>query len=73
MSLTTESLYILEIFPLQYTMQILHLQLCTYQCQAGGGRGEVGGDLIDRFGQGVRHFNYLAAPGVGIFELFSYL
>ena len=24
--------------------------------------------MIDRFGPGVRHLNYLAFPGVGIFE-----
>ena len=34
--------------------------LCTYQCQAG--------ILIDRFGPGVGDLNYLAVPGVGIFE-----
>ena len=28
-------------------------------------------DLIDRFGLGVGHLNYLAVPGLGIFEFFS--
>ena len=33
-----------------------------------GGGGAYGGILIDRFGPGVGHLNYLAVPGVGIFE-----
>ena len=37
----------------------------------GGEKGGQGGDLIDRFGLGVRHWNYLAVPGVGIFEYFA--
>ena len=39
----------------------------------GGGEGErrgIGRDLIDRFGPAVGHLNYLAGPGVGIFEFF---
>ena len=27
--------------------------------------------MIDRFGPGVGHLNYLAVPGVGIFEFFT--
>ena len=43
--------------------------LCTYQCQAGGGGGGArGGILIDRFGPGLGHLNFLAVPGVGISE-----
>ena len=37
-----------------------------------GGRGDValGGDLIDFFGPGVGHLNYLIVlPGVGVIEL----
>ena len=40
--------------------------VCTYQCQAGveGGAGHTeGGHLIDCFGPGVEHLNYLAVPG----------
>ena len=33
--------------------------------------GAYGGILIDRFGPGVGRLNYLAVPGVGIFEFFS--
>jgi len=45
--------------------------LCTYQCQAGGwGGGALGRDLIDHFGLGVGHLNYLAVLGLGIFEYF---
>ena len=42
----------------------------TYQCQAGwgGGGGAQGGILIDLFGPGVRHLNFLAVLGVGISE-----
>ena len=29
---------------------------------------ELGRDLKNRFGLGVGHLNYIAAPGVGIFE-----
>ena len=32
------------------------------------GGGAQGGDLIDHFGPGVEHLNYVAVPGVGIFE-----
>ena len=39
----------------------------------GGGGGGEGGDLLDHFGPGVGHLNYLAVPGVGIFEFFSCL
>ena len=35
--------------------------------RGGGGRAK-GGILIDHFGPGVGHLNYLAVPGVGIFE-----
>ena len=33
-----------------------------------GEGGAWGRDLIDHFGLGVGHLNYLAVPGVGIFE-----
>ena len=44
-----------------------------FHSSAGGGgkKGGLGGDLIDRFGLGVRHWNHLAVPGVGIFEYFA--
>ena len=32
------------------------------------GGGALGGILIDCFGPGVGHFNFLAVPGVGISE-----
>ena len=38
--------------------------------RSGGGGGTCGEDLIDRFGLGVGHLNYLAAPRVRIFEFF---
>ena len=40
--------------------------------RGGGGRkgGAYGRDLINRFGPGVGHLNYLAVLGVGIFEFF---
>ena len=44
--------------------QLYMYKLCTYQCQAGG-------NLIDRFGPGVGLLNYLAVPGVGIFEFLT--
>ena len=34
----------------------------------GGEDGTWGRDFIDGFGPGVGHLNYLAVPGVGIFE-----
>ena len=42
--------------------------LCTYQYQAGGGGEAEGRDLINRFGQGVEHLNYLAVLGGRVFE-----
>ena len=40
----------------------MHLSMSS---RGGGGRS---GNLIDRFGPGVGQLNYLAVPGVGIFE-----
>ena len=42
----------------------MHLSMSS-QRRGGGAKGGI---LIDRFGPGVGHFNYLAVPGVGIFE-----
>ena len=47
------------------------LQLCTYQCKAGGGGGRAwGGDLIVSVVPGVGHLTDLVLPGEGIFESF---
>ena len=50
------------------------VDLCTYQCKAGGGEGggggrAWGGDLIVFVGPGVGHLTDLVLPG-GIFESF---
>ena len=48
-----------------------YMQLCSYQCQAGkgvGGRRGIGQDSDRSLWPGVGHLNYLAVPGVGIFE-----
>lgn len=45
--------------------------LCTYQCKAGGGRGderEMGRDLSVTVGPGVGHLTDFAFPGKGLFE-----
>ena len=52
------------------------MDLCTYQCKAGGGEGGVrggrvwGGDLLVFVGPGVGHLTDLVLPGEGIFESF---
>ena len=49
------------------------LELCTYQCKAGGGGGggrAKGGDLIVFGVPGVGHLTDLVLPGEGIFESF---
>ena len=62
-----------RIFKSPVEQTLLNQGLCTYQCQAGGRRGRRGiGQGFDRslwLGPGVGHLNYLAVPGVGIFEL----
>ena len=46
-------------------------ELCTYQCNAGGGGGRAwGGDLIVFVVPGVGHLTDLVFPGEGIFESF---
>ena len=45
-------------------------QLCTYQCQAGGGWGSrgIGRDFDESLWPGLGCLNYLAVPGIGIFQ-----
>ena len=53
------------------TTFIAHEDLCTYQCNAGGGGGRAwGGDLIVFVVPGVGHLTDLVLPGEGIFESF---
>ena len=50
------------------------LHLCTYQCQAGGGEGwrqGIGRGFDRSLWPEVGHLNYLAVPGVGIFEFLT--
>ena len=48
------------------------VDLCAYQCKAGGGRGGRvwGGDLLVFVGPGVGNLTDLVLPGEGIFESF---
>ena len=52
----------------------MHLSMSSRRVVGGGGGGRAKGrDLINRFGPGVGYLNYLAVPGVGIFEFSSCL
>ena len=51
----------------EYNKRIISRMHLSMSSRRGRGRA-YGGILIDRFGPGVGHLNYLAVPGVGIFE-----